>query len=88
MDEIAKNVNFSKGAIVGYPWPQFYIQLLYRPRFGICFLPFGLLGSKKKISETIKFLLNIESGSEANITTSFEIEFSMFCGLSGTTTYP
>ena len=35
---------------------QFYIQLLYRPHFGICFLPFGLLGSKKKISETTEFL--------------------------------
>ena len=36
---------------------QFYIQLLYRPHLGTCILPFGLLGSKKKISETTEFLL-------------------------------
>ena len=37
--------------------PQFYIQLLYRPHLGTWFLPFGLLGSKWKISETMEFLL-------------------------------
>ena len=36
---------------------QFYIQLFYRSLFGICFLPFGLLGNKMKISEMTKFLL-------------------------------
>ena len=37
--------------------PQFYIQLLYRPHLGTWILPFGLLGSKWKISETTEFLL-------------------------------
>ena len=32
-----------------------YVQLLYRPHFGI--LPFGLLDSKMKISERMEFLL-------------------------------
>ena len=36
---------------------QFYIQLLYRPHFGPWLLPFGLLGSKREISETTEFLL-------------------------------
>ena len=36
---------------------QFYIQLLYRPHFGTWILPFGLLGSKRKISYTTEFLL-------------------------------
>ena len=36
---------------------QFYIQLLYRPHLGTSILPFGLLGSKRKISETTEFLL-------------------------------
>ena len=37
--------------------PQFYIQLLFKPHLGIWFLPFGLLGSKEKISETTEILL-------------------------------
>ena len=37
--------------------PQFYVQLLYGPHFGTWILPFGLLGSKWKISETMKYLL-------------------------------
>ena len=37
--------------------PQFYIQLLYMPHFGPWLLPFGLLGSKREISETTEFLL-------------------------------
>ena len=37
--------------------PQFYIQLLYRPHLGTWILPFGLSGSKRKISETTEFLL-------------------------------
>ena len=36
---------------------QFYIQLLYRSHFGPWLLPFGLLGSKREISETTEFLL-------------------------------
>jgi len=36
---------------------QFYIQLLYRLHFGTWILPFGLLGSECKISETTEFLL-------------------------------
>ena len=38
-------------------YPQFYIQLLYRPHFGPWLLPFGLLGSKREFSETTEFLL-------------------------------
>ena len=44
--------NNSSGSV-----PQFYIQLLYRPLFGTWNLPFGLLGSKMKISEMTEFLL-------------------------------
>ena len=36
---------------------QFYIQLLYRPHLGTWILPFGLMGSKWKNSETTEFLL-------------------------------
>ena len=36
---------------------QFYIQLLYRPHLRTWILPFGLLGSKRKISKTTEFLL-------------------------------
>ena len=38
--------------------PQFYIQLLCRPHLWTWILPFGLLGSKMKISETTEFLFN------------------------------
>ena len=39
------------------PVLSFYIQLLYKPHLGTWILPFGLLGSKRKISETTEFLL-------------------------------
>ena len=42
--------------------PRFYIQLLlYRPHFGTWILPFGLLGSKRKKSETTEFLLIVSN---------------------------
>ena len=36
---------------------QFYIQLLYRPHFGPCLLPFVLLGSKREISAKVSNFL-------------------------------
>ena len=44
--------------LLTYSVSQFYIQLLFRPHLGTWTLPFRLLGSKWKISETMEFLLN------------------------------
>ena len=66
--------------------PQFYIQLLYMLHFGICFLPFGLLGSKKKISEKTKFLLKFATIVYI-VSLNFSVDFYFFCKLHSGTGY-